>query len=112
MLMAEAVRQCVAVLEFHMEELNQHRKIANRPNYVAQMQIHNVIVELRNKCGVTFTDHNPKYAERINEAQRRRTGHDVAEENRSEREQQRLSRMRNMKEMAERFARMHNGGVK
>lgn len=110
MRMAEAVRKCVEILEFHMDDLIQHHKVQSRPSYCMQQHIHNVIVELRNRCGVMFEERNPQYAERACENQRRRDGHDIAEENRSEREQQRLSRMRNMREMAERLAEMHNRG--
>jgi hypothetical protein len=112
--MADAVRKCVEILEFHMEALTQHRKVANRPHYVAQMQIHNVIVELRNKCGVSFSEHNPHYAERLCEDQRRRDG-DVkgrTEYMRDDREQQRLARLRHAREMAVRLALKHNQGIK
>jgi hypothetical protein len=106
--MAEAVRKCVEILEFHMEDMIQHRKVAGRPHYCAQLMIHNVIVELRSRCGVSFTEHNPHYEERQNEDSRRRNAREWKSDLDSEREQQRLSRTRNMREVAERFARMHN----
>lgn len=112
MRMAEAVRKCVEILEFHMDDLIQHRKMQHRPTYCAQMAIHNVIVELRRKCGVTFADNNDAhYTERQCETQRRRDAKERAEDDANEREQQRLSRMRNMREMAERLAAKHNRGL-
>jgi hypothetical protein len=110
--MAEAVRQCVALLEFHMEDMDQYRKVANRPSYCFQQAIHNVIYDLRRKSGVQFDEINPRYVERQCETQRRRDAHEKAADDRDEREQQRLSRLRNMKEMAERMAEKHNAGLK
>jgi hypothetical protein len=101
--MAEAVRKCVEILEFHMEDLVQHRKMAGRPHYVAQMQIHNVIYELRCKCGVSFDAINPQYAERQCEDVRRRDAREWKDDLLNEREQQRQSRLRNMKAIAERL---------
>ena len=105
--MAEAVRKCVQILEFHMEDMIQHRKVQGRPHYCTQQPIHNVIVELRHKCGVKFDQINPQYIERQCETTRRRDAHEIAEQNHVEREQQRLSRLRNMKEQAERFIKKH-----
>jgi hypothetical protein len=52
--MIEAVRIAVNLLEHHMAELGQNPRFASKA--VNQMAIHNVIVTLRNKCGVKFED--------------------------------------------------------
>jgi hypothetical protein len=112
MRMAEAVRKCVEILEFHMDDLVQHRKMPNRPHYVAQIQVHNVIYELRRKCGVTFADNNENhYTERLCEKTRRRDAREAREDVCNDREQQRLSRLRNVREMARRLAEKHNRGL-
>jgi hypothetical protein len=106
--MAEAVRKCVEILEFHMEDMIQHRKVTGRPHYCAQLTIHNVIVELRNKCGVSFSKHNPAYEHRQSPEIPRGDKEDYRQ---TERDQQRFARERNLREMANRFARMHNKKV-
>jgi hypothetical protein len=52
--MAEAVRAVVGILEFHMADMMQHRQLSRRPKYVNQLTLHNVIVELKTRCGVSF----------------------------------------------------------
>ena len=51
--MLEAMRHVVSTLEFHLEELHRTRKIGNEKGLVNQYAIHNALVLLRTKCGVT-----------------------------------------------------------
>jgi hypothetical protein len=103
--MLEAMRKVVGILEFHMEELHRTRKLGSGRGLVNQYGIHNALVALRTKCGVQF-DAN-EYDHHIDLAalhlDNRRTAEQMLEDVRSDREQQRLSRLRNMRAMAERF---------
>jgi hypothetical protein len=107
--MLEAMRHVVSTLEFHLEELHRTRKIGNEKGLVNQYAIHNALVLLRTKCGVSFDpneyDHHVHLAE-LHLAQPR-AHQQWLEDVRVEREQQRLARMRNMKAVAERFIAKH-----
>jgi hypothetical protein len=107
--MLEAMRHVVSTLEFHLEELHRTRKIGNEKGLVNQYAIHNALVLLRTKCGVHFDpneyDHHVHLAE-LHLAQPR-AHQQWLEDVRVEREQQRQSRMRNMKAVAERFIAKH-----
>jgi hypothetical protein len=107
--MLEAMRHVVSTLEFHLEELHRTRKIGNEKGLVNQYAIHNALVLLRTKCGVHFDpneyDHHVHLAE-LHLAQPR-AHQQWLEDVRIEREQQRQSRMRNMKSLAERFITKH-----
>jgi len=107
--MLEAVRKVVSILEFHMEELHRTRRVGTDKGLVNQFAITNVLVELRTKCGVYFEpneyDHSLHLAEVLRSE--RRTPEQIHDETVSEREQQRLSRLRNMKAMAEKFITKH-----
>jgi hypothetical protein len=109
--MLEAMRKVVSVLEFHMEELHRTRKIGDHRGLVNQHQINNALVALRTKCGVYFEpneyDHHIELARvHLNEP----NAHELQMEFvRSEVEQQRLARLRNMKAMAEKFITKHRG---
>ena len=111
--MLEAVRKVVGILEFHLEELHRTRRIGNEKGLVNQFAITNALVELRTKCGVYFDpneyDHSLHLAEVLRSE--RRTAEQIHDETVSEREQQRLSRLRNMKAMAERFITKHRGSA-
>ncbi len=111
--MLEAVRKVVSILEFHLEELHRTRKVGNEKGLVNQFAITNALVELRTKCGVYFDpneyDHSLHLAEVLRSE--RRTAEQIHDETVSEREQQRLSRLRNMKAMAERFITKHRGSA-
>ncbi len=61
--LADAVRKAVAILEFGMDEMMQHPTIPGVGHVVNQEKIHNVIVDLRMKCGVAFAD-KTEYAAR------------------------------------------------
>jgi hypothetical protein len=54
----------VEILEFHMSDMMQHRLLFNRPKHVNQLMLHNVIVELKTKCGVLF-EHNSEYTKKL-----------------------------------------------
>jgi len=103
--MLEAMRHVVSTLEFHLEELHRTRKVGNEKGLVNQYGIHNALVLLRTKCGVKFDpneyDHHLDLADTLRH--NRRTAEQVHDDIVSEREQQRLSRLRNMKAVAERF---------
>jgi len=107
--MLEAMRHVVSTLEFHLEELHRTRKVGNDKGLVNQYGIHNALVALRTKCGVRFDpneyDHSLHIAEVLRSAPR--TQEQCLSEVRSEREQQRLARLRNMKAIAERFITKH-----
>jgi len=107
--MLEAMRHVVSTLEFHLEELHRTRKVGNEKGLVNQYGIHNALVALRTKCGVRFDpneyDHSLHIAEVLRSAPR--TQEQWLDEVRSEREQQRLARLRNMKAIAERFITKH-----
>ena len=109
--MLEAMRKVVSTLEFHLEELHRTRKVGNEKGLVNQYGIHNALVLLRTKCGVRFDpneyDHHLHIAEVLRSDHR--TAEQIHDETVSEREQQRLSRLRNMKAMAERFITKHRG---
>lgn len=103
--MEEAVRKCVEILEFHMNDLMEHTYTSARPKLVDQNNIHNVIVQLRKKCGVTF-ENDLQYDRHITvdhgggcetiEMERERRA--------AEMKQQKLYRQRNIKEIAKQFA--------
>ena len=62
--MEEAVRQAVDLLEFHMNDLINTRKLGNQAGLVRQNTIHDAIYMLRHKCGVTFqneTEYDQRY---------------------------------------------------
>jgi hypothetical protein len=107
--MLEAMRHVVSTLEFHLEELHRTRKVGNEKGLVNQFAIHNALVLLRTKCGVRFDpneyDHSLHLAEVLRASHR--TAEQIHDETVSEREQQRLSRLRNMKALAERFITKH-----
>jgi hypothetical protein len=109
--MLEALRKVVSTLEFHLEELHRTRKVGNEKGLVNQYGIHNALVALRTKCGVRFEpneyDHTLHIAEVLRSAPR--TEEQIHDETVSEREQQRLSRLRNMKAQAERFITKYRG---
>jgi hypothetical protein len=107
--MLEAMRHVVSTLEFHLEELHRTRKIGNDKGLVNQYAIHNALVLLRTKCGVKFDPNEYDHSLHIAEVLRgsRRTEQQWLDDVRSEREQQRLSRLRNMKSLAERFITKH-----
>ena len=109
--MLEAVRKVVSILEFHLEELHRTRKVGNEKGLVNQYGIHNALVQLRTKCGVRFEpneyDHHLHIAEVLRSDHR--TAEQIHDETVSEREQQRLSRLRNMKAMAEKFITKYRG---
>ena len=102
--MEEAIRKAVAMLEFHMNDLMEHRYTTSRPKLVDQETIHNVIVLLRKKCGVIF-ENDLHYDHPIKRDQGGgcETIEQRSERVREEMKQQKISRDRNMKEMAERF---------
>lgn len=52
--MEEALRKVVEILEFHMTDMMQHRPLPGDRQLVNQLAIHNVIYQLRRKCGVSF----------------------------------------------------------
>jgi hypothetical protein len=103
--MLEAMRHVVSTLEFHLEELHRTRKMGNEKGLVNQYGIHNALVLLRTKCGVRFDPNEYDHSLHIAEVLRgnRRTAEQVHDDIVSEREQQRLSRLRNMRSIAERF---------
>jgi hypothetical protein len=107
--MLEAMRHVVSTLEFHLEELHRTRKMGNEKGLVNQYGIHNALVLLRTKCGVRFDPNEYDHSLHIAEVLRgsRRTEEQWLDDVRSEREQQRLSRLRNMKALAERFITKH-----
>jgi hypothetical protein len=107
--MLEAMRHVVSTLEFHLEELHRTRKTGNEKGLVNQYGIHNALVALRTKCGVRFDPNEYDHSLHIAEVLRgsRRTAEQVHDDIVSEREQQRLSRLRNMKALAERFITKH-----
>lgn len=51
--MVEAVCKVIGILEFHMADMMQYRTVGKR-RLVFQEPIHNVIVALRTKCGISF----------------------------------------------------------
>jgi len=104
-LLAEAVRKCVALLEFHMDAMQQHARSPVRQRYCIPLKVHNVIYELRHKCGVAFADHDTHYtARQALDGPVQQSHEEILDSIRSEREQQRLARLRNLKEQAKRFA--------
>jgi len=107
--MLEAMRHVVSTLEFHLEELHRTRKVGNEKGLVNQYGIHNALVALRTKCGVRFDPNEYDHSLHIAEVLRSvpRTQEQWLDEVRSEREQQRLARLRNMKAIAERFITKH-----
>lgn len=62
--MAEAVRKCVSILEQHMDDLIQNSRVPGVQQHVNQFSISNLIVEMRNKCGVKF-ETSPQYQRRV-----------------------------------------------
>jgi len=111
--MLEAMHKVVSTLEFHLEELHRTRKVGNEKGLVNQFGIHNALVLLRTKCGVRFEPNEYDHSLHIAEVLRseRRTEEQWLDDVRSEREQQRLSRLRNMKAMAEKFITKHRGSA-
>lgn len=102
--MEEAIRKVVSMLEFHMSDLMEHTYTSSRPKLVDQNNIHNVIVLLRKKCGVTFeNDLHYDHPIRIDQGNGCETPEQRSERHKAEMAQQKLERLRNIKEMAERF---------
>jgi hypothetical protein len=98
--MAEALRKVVEILEFHMTDMMQHRPLPGTPTIVNQMQIHNTIVHLRNKCGVFF-ERDGQYDDTvsINQFRRRDTeDHDMRELLMAKQHQAREAHMRSVAE--------------
>jgi hypothetical protein len=102
--MVDTLHKVVEMLEFGMSDLMEHTYTSAKPKLVDQNNIHNVIVQLRQKCGVPF-DHNPQYTHHIDLATGGgcETPAQKSERIMAEMKQQKLERNRSIKEMAERF---------
>jgi hypothetical protein len=111
--MEEAIRKAVAMLEFHMSDLMEHTYTSARPKLVDQNNIHNVIVLLRKKCGVAFeNDLHYDHPIKIDHGGGCETIEQRSERHKAEMAEQKLYRLRSIKEMAERFVKFkeaHNG---
>lgn len=62
---AETVRQTVRALEFALTELQQVPAPSRYQSFVNVKQLHNVIVHLKNKCGVRFSDTEDPFKHKI-----------------------------------------------
>jgi hypothetical protein len=110
--MAEAIHKVVEILEFHMTDMMQHLRVPSHQKHVNQLNIHNVIVELKTRCGVSF-DRGGEYERKLSildeiggaRTQSEREAHlaenreRLARERRAEQE----DRNRRLREMAERL---------
>ena len=106
--MEEAVRQAVDLLEFHMNDLINTRKLGNQAGLVRQATIHDAIHMLRNKCGVTF-EHETEYDHRYQKPfvvpmTMTETDEELHRRNQAE------ARRQHRREMAEKFAAQRQKG--
>jgi len=108
--MAEAVRECAEILKFHMDELIQHRKMANQPPMVNQAAVHDALFALRTKCGVTFDgdieyDHRHVQMPRIDDPRR------VEDETKLKMHEQKRAREEHMRRVTDKLINRarHNG---
>jgi hypothetical protein len=101
--MAEAVRKAVALLEFHMDAMVQHRRVAGRPTYINQQILHNTLLLLRTKCGVKFDHVNPEYSARVPLAPSSLLKQQVDDEIELKRHEQQAARERRMREITDRL---------
>ena len=111
--MEEAVRQAVDLLEFHMNDLINTRKLGNQAGLVRQNTIHDAIYMLRHKCGVTFeneTEYDHRYQKpfvvpmTMTEQREDDRRAEQAAARRAEAAEQAEARRRNNREMAEKLA--------
>jgi len=61
--MADALRDAVTLLEFHMADMMSHKILPGEHSSVNQLQIANALFHLKHKCGVGFDDES--YAGRV-----------------------------------------------
>jgi Zn-dependent metalloprotease len=100
--MVETVRAFVATLEFQMTELMQYHQVSTQEPLINQIAIHNVLVKLRTKCGISFQP-NPEYDHHIDAARVHLTQEQIVDERELKMAEQRAAREQRMRAITDRL---------